>query len=341
MSRYDDMYASLKNPASKIEGSFSQDNLLAVAAELDDIWENGVSNMPKRFFPSMASGDDLTLSAANFGVNRKAASAAEVLLTISGIEGAEVPEGLRAAAGDIVFEVSNATDIPKEGSVDVLATAVEVGEQGNVLAGQVLELVDDYPGITSVTNKAAASGGSEEESDDELRRRVKLRWSLPMSGGSKSDYVRWATEVEGVYRAQVTSPSAGTVTVYITAAGNTVPSTELIAQVQEYIDNLRPLCAEVTVKAGVSVGVRLSAGVVLEPGYTVAGVRGAVMPKFKEFLAKLTYESSTVSLMEVSEILKIKGVSSYNTVRLNAMNSNITLQTGEFPVYQAVSLSVE
>ena len=45
MSRYDDMYAALQNPASKIEGSFSQDNLLAVAAELDNIWEKGVSNL--------------------------------------------------------------------------------------------------------------------------------------------------------------------------------------------------------------------------------------------------------------------------------------------------------
>ncbi len=132
-----------------------------------------------------------------------------------------MPAGLRAAAGDIVFEVLNATDIPKEGSVDVLATAAEVGEQGNVLAGQVIELADDYPGITGVTNAVAASGGSEEESDDELRRRVSLRWSLPMSGGNKSDYVRWATEIQGVYRAQVISSSAGCVTVYITAAGNT------------------------------------------------------------------------------------------------------------------------
>lgn len=341
MSRYDDMYAALQNPASKIEGSFSQDNLLAVAAELDNIWEKGVSNMPMRFFPSMASGEDLTLSAANFGINRKAAGAAQVLLTISGEEGAEVPAGLRAAAGDIVFEVLNTTDIPKEGSVDVLATAAEVGEQGNVLAGQVIELADDYPGITGVTNAAAASGGSEEESDDELRRRVNLRWSLPMSGGNKSDYVRWATEIQGVYRAQVTSPSAGCVTVYITAAGNTVPSTELIAEVQEHIDNLRPLCAEVTVTAGTAVNVRLSARVLLDPGYTVAGVRGSVIPKLKEFLAQVTYEQSMVGLMEVSEVLKVEGVRSYDTVRLNAMNSNITLGTGEFPVYQAVSLSAD
>ena len=48
-----------------------------------------------------------------------------------------------------------------------------------------------------------------------------------------------------------------------------------------------------------------------------------------------------VGVMEVSEVLKVEGVRSYDTVRLNAMNSNITLGTGEFPVYQAVSLSAD
>lgn len=339
MSRYDDMYAALKNPASKVEGSFSQDNLLAVAAELDKIWEQGVENMPKRFFPSLAAGDDLTLSAANFGINRKVASAAEVILKIYGTEGAVVPAGLRAAAGETVFEVSGSTEIPEDGYVEVLATATEMGESGNVLAGEINEFVDDYEGLTGVTNPASASGGSEEESDEELRRRVNLRWSTPLAGGNKNDYIRWATEVQGVYRAQVTSPSVGNVKVYIAAAGNTVPSAELIAQVQEHIDALSPMGASVVVTAGEPVNIRLTAHVVLEPGYTIAGVRGAVIPLLRDFLAAITYDKSAVSIVEMSKLLDMDGVRSYDTVRLNSINGDTQLEVGQFPVYQAVNLS--
>ena len=89
MSTYSDMIERLTTAASKAAGSLATDNIAAVAVELDRIREE-LEAMPARFFPTMASGEDLTAAAANFGVNRREATRATVTLAITGEAGAEM-----------------------------------------------------------------------------------------------------------------------------------------------------------------------------------------------------------------------------------------------------------
>ena len=128
----ENMAARLANPVSRQEGSFAMDNLQAVAVELERLEDMGINYLPNRFFPTLANGEDLTLAAENFGVQRKPAIPATVMLKIAGAPGTVVGNSIRAASGGIVFAVDQEQTIPQSGMVSVHATALEPGLQGNV-----------------------------------------------------------------------------------------------------------------------------------------------------------------------------------------------------------------
>lgn len=65
------------------------------------------------------------------------------------------------------------------------------------------------------------------------------------AGGNKYDYRRWAMSVDGVTAAYVypLRRGLGTVDVVITSADG-LPSAEIIAATQAYIDDVRPVTAK-------------------------------------------------------------------------------------------------
>lgn len=332
MSSYDNMAARLTNPASKIEGSFATDNLRAVAAELDDIKDFQIDYMPNRFFPTLASGDDLTLAAANFGVDRKPAACAEVILTITGDEGTVIDSEIKAAAGDLVFCVGETVTIDAGGVVDVTAVAEEAGSSGNVLPGMINEFIDTYDGLAEVVNNQAASGGADEESDEDLLIRVKARWQAPSTGGNKYDYERWALEVPGVSRAKAFSHSPGNVTVYIVAANNAKADDSLCGTVKEYIEPLRPVGANVNVVPAEPVTINIDVAVTLLDGHDLESVRDRIISSLRAYLSSISFTASVVSYAKLANLMFVDGVADVNDYTMNGGKSSVPLGVTQFPV---------
>jgi uncharacterized phage protein gp47/JayE len=135
--------------------------------------------------------------------------------------------------------------------------ALDAGELGNTPAGTQLRLVSPVLGINEVFTVGAdgLAGGTEQESIETLRGRVIRSYRVIAHGGSKSDYETWALEVAGVTRAWVVRHwlGPGTVAVFFVRDGDIdiIPNAEALATVAAYIEQERPVTAEVYVLAPV------------------------------------------------------------------------------------------
>lgn len=334
----ENMAARLANPVSRQEGSFAMDNLQAVAVELERLEDMGINYLPNRFFPTLANGEDLTLAAENFGVQRKPAIPATVMLKIAGAPGTVVGNSIRAASGGIVFAVDQEQTIPQSGMVSVHATALEPGLQGNVPAGAVNEFVTTYPGLTGVSNPQAASGGADEESDADLLLRVKARWALPYMGGTQNDYIRWSLDVDGVSRARAFNPRAGIVEIYVVAAGNLEASEELLAAVKAEIEKQRPVGASVSVLSAEAVPINIEATVVLENGAQLSAVEAAIEAGLEEYLLAQAFFSSAISYARIAELLFVPGVADVTSYTLCGAAQSVTLGETQFGQKGSVSI---
>ncbi len=97
------------------------------------------------------------------------------------------------------------------------------------------------------------AGGTNRESDDSLRSRLLARVRETPHAGTAEDYKAWALEVAGVTRAWVYPLESGIGTVVIRFVcddeDEIVPTEAMILKVQDYIDSVRPVTANVTVSA--------------------------------------------------------------------------------------------
>lgn len=105
----------------------------------------------------IASGKNLDLAADYTGIDRKDAEPAEGMVTLAGNAGTTVPAGTRVGKADDsdfpVFKTDNEVTVRSAtGEVDAFVTAVEPGEEGNVGAGSVTDLINPIGGINSVDN---------------------------------------------------------------------------------------------------------------------------------------------------------------------------------------------
>ncbi len=167
----------------------------------------------------------------------------------------EIPAGTRWRASDgALYEtiedfIFGTDDI----EVQSIAAAGETGygASGNRVPSSTLTLVTEVAGLTSTWTvdgdpaDGAIGGGADQETLAELAERVEYAAQHPPSGGTASDYVRWAREVSGVGKAWAVSRlrGPGTVTVWITRkdTSNPIPDAPLVALVQDYIDERAPL----------------------------------------------------------------------------------------------------
>jgi uncharacterized phage protein gp47/JayE len=103
------------------------------------------------------------------------------------------------------------------------------------------------------------NGGVARESLESMRARVIRSYRIIPHGGSAQDYETWALECPGVTRAWCRGGflGPGTVGLYIMRDDDPqpVPNEEQLAEVQAYIEPLRPVTAEVHVRPPVQVPV--------------------------------------------------------------------------------------
>jgi uncharacterized phage protein gp47/JayE len=211
-----------------------------------------------QFFVLTASGGWLDLHAADVKTNRIPARFAEGLVDchcdVAGIvpAGTIVQTEADPLGQRLRYLVTASTPIePPMTRVPVRAESP--GAAWNVSGGQITTLVTVLDFVESVTNAGdwLTQSGVDLESDDLLRERLLLMWPALGTGSTWHAYKKWAREVQGVVKVAVLDQhprGQGTVDVVI-APGLGMPEPALIDEVQAYIDERRPITADVLVRA--------------------------------------------------------------------------------------------
>jgi uncharacterized phage protein gp47/JayE len=182
----------------------------------------------------------------------------------------------------LLLVASEALTLGVSGTGALAVTCASAGTVGNLPVGTVLSCIAAPVGVQSNALVAALSSGTDIESDVQLLERLLEDIRNPPSGGNAFDYKRWAMSLAGVSDAYVfpLRRGVGTVDVVIETSGG-LPSVALVAQVQTYLNSVRPLTADVAVMAPTLLPVDVSALL------TVSGISSA------EAVAKITAALTT------------------------------------------------
>lgn len=206
--------------------------------------------------------------------------------------------------------------------------AILAGYSGNVLEGDELTLTAPVAGVLSKVECLGIAGGADKEPDDRLRGRLLNRVRETPSGGTKADYERWALECPGVTRAWVYPKESGEGSVVIRFVADDLkdilPTGEHINAVQRYIDSVRPVTANVTVKAPTLKKVDFKiTELVPDDERTKANVKAALI----ELLRRESIPGGTVLISHVRHA--ISSAVGENDHKLVSPAEDITTKSGE------------
>jgi uncharacterized phage protein gp47/JayE len=187
------------------------------------------------------------------------ATAASGPVLFSGTTGAVLPAGtLIQRADGVQYRVRADVTVSPSGVAGTV-DAVAAGVNGDADPGTAVTLVSPVAGVNSAgtVDSAGLTGGADAETTAGTLQRLKLRLQDPPQGGNSADYRRWALEVPGVTRVwpEPLALGAGTVVVYFAmdlAYSDGIPEAGDVLTVQNAIDVVRPVTAEVTVAAPVA-----------------------------------------------------------------------------------------
>ena len=206
-------------------------------------------------FPDTAEAAELLRWAAIWGVEPVAASQAEGAILVEGTVGTVVQVDTVWRSGLDQDYVSLAEFvIPAAGNGHIDIEAVVAGAAGNSPVGVILNLVNPISGLGSQANVSTAlAGGADIESIASVRTRLLARIQDPPRGGTSEDYVLWARSAHPDVTRAWARPLAGglgTVTTYFMtddAQDDGIPDAATVALVNTYIQDRRPVTADVTV----------------------------------------------------------------------------------------------
>lgn len=278
-----------------------------------------------------------------FGLQRTAASRAEGQVVFEGTDGSAIPEGTEVQRSDRVrYTVTEGATIT-DGAATLPVRAVEPGADGNADGGTTLRLVSAIAGVDAegAVHEDGIAGGADEESDAELLDRLILRVQETPQGGAETDYVQWALAVEGVTRAWVAPQEMGpgTVTVRfmmdeVRADQDGIPQgdghpdyTEDLKAVFDYINERRPVTAELFVAAPVAVALDI---VIADLDPDTPENREAIAREIKDMIRREAEPGGTIPISKIWEAIAVaEGVNSFTLV---SPTEDVTHDTGEIAI---------
>lgn len=330
------MLDRIPDDIDKREGSIIYDALAPAAIELAQMYTE-LDVVLRLAFGETSTGEYLDKRAADFGVYRKQATSAvrKGIFTDGNNAPFNIPIGSRFRLNDMVYvAIEKITD----GQFRMQAeTSGSIGNQdfGNLLPIEPIE------GLGTATLADVLIPGEDEESDESLRKRFLQKVREPGTSGNAADYKQWATEVAGVGATKVTPlwNGPGTVKVTIVNADMQPATNELVTQVQQYIEQVRPIGAAVTVASAIGKAIDVSGNVVLALGYTLQNAQDAFAVALDEYFKEIAFSATYVSYAKIGTLLlNTPGVIDYNGLTVNGGTANVALQDEEVPILGTVNL---
>lgn len=273
-----------------------------------------------------------------WGISRKPAAAATGSVTFAVQSGAVIPAGTLLQALDGTQYETTADAVVAAPSATSPVAAVVPAAAGNRDAGQSLSLVSPIVGVQPTATAGVLTGGADLEEDTDLRARFLTRIRQPPHGGAEHDYSAWALEVPGVTRAwgYPQELGLGTVTVRFVRDDDAspIPDAGEVATVQAYIDERRPVTAQVTVVAPVAVPLNFSIQGLTPSNATV---KAAVDAELRDLLLRESVPGGTILLSHIRAA--ISAATGEEDFVLLAPAANVTNTTGNMSTMGTITWS--
>lgn len=334
------MLSNLSSRYDRTKGGFFYDFFATLAIEIDKL-KQSQNSILKNYFVDTAEGTYLTLKCAERGVNRKLATSATGYVIVKGVEGAEIIQGEVVASDLINFRFTESKTIPSGGTVKVAVECVSEGTIGNVPTGSITSFPKTLAGLYEVTNENPFTNGYDEETDEALRERYYTFVQTPSTSGNKHEYKNWALSVVGTGGAKVIPRWNGrnTVKVIIISANATGADEELIKNVSDYIEDVRPIGADVTVVSATEKQINVSLNIAVDiDNYNAEEVKEEVKKNVEAYIKSLAFNRTYVSYAKVGAvILDTNGVIDYSNLTVNDGDENVQIADDEVAVYGGVT----
>lgn len=311
---------------------------LNVLARVQAAGEHGlyafIDWMSKQMLPDTCEAEFLDRHASIWGITRTAASFASGNVTFTGTNGRIVPAGTKMKRSDgTVYTTSTEVTIAS-GTATTGVTADTAGAAGNADAAGAISLVSPISSVTSQATIAAGgfAGGADAETDASFRARLLTHIQQRPHGGASFDYVAWALEQPGVTRAWVYPQELGLGTVTIrfmmdNTYSDGIPLSADVTAVQNAIDLVRPVTADVTVVAPVAVPLDITT---LSITPSSSSVQTAIEAEIADLILREAAPGATIKISHVREAISIAAGETDHA--LTDPNADITHATGEIAV---------
>lgn len=336
------------------EGGHPWNFTRAAALMVAELCEYVIPEAIRLFVPDYSYGTYLDDHATSRAMKRRAATAANGMITITGEAGSVIPAGSIFSTSSInnepavEYASSQEATIPDKGTIDVLVVCTQTGIAGNTAAATVIHVGSKIDGIISVTNEKAITGGTEEEDDESLIARI-AEYDQALGDsfvGSPADYKRWAESVNGVGTASVipAKDTSGLVTISLTDANGDPASQTICEEVYNHImspndDNARlaPTGAYLSVIAPETAAIAIRAQVVLEDDATIESVIEEYMTRLQEYLPDAIRDEEIRYSRITRELSEVKGVYDYSDVQIGmATDGDIVYGTSNIAISDAM-----
>ncbi len=337
------MLGRIKTDIDKSEGSFTFDAIAPAAIELAQNYIE-LDGILEKAFAQTAYGEWLQKRAEEYGVYRKAGTRAYGAVTFYGADGTAIPEGtlVQTEAGlqyETVREI-----IISQGNAVVNIRAVTEGTQYNIPARTISQLPVQLTGITKVENTGPIAEGRDMESESDFIQRLLLKVRKPATSGNKNHYRQWALEVPGIGDSKVFSlwNGAGTVKVLVVDSNRypLSPEGELLKTVRDYINDNRPLGADVTVESAKRLDINIAANVEVEKDHSMDLIMQEFKTKIVDYLKSITFIDNFVNYLQIGKMLvDTDGVKRCHSMKVNGGTDDIEIDAEECPVLNEVNIA--
>lgn len=179
------------------------------------------------------------------------------------------------------------------------------------------------------------------ESDDDLRRRIQLSPEGYTVAGSKGAYVFHGLSADAnVKDAQATSPTPGTVTIYILARdGNGAAGVDLVDSVEDYLnaETIRPMTDNVTVQSASITEYAVEASLTVYPGPDAEVIRQSAEDAARDYVESVHAIGYDVTRSGLYAALHQSGV---QNVILTTPAADIVIGDGEAAYCTSLTVTI-
>lgn len=337
------MLARVNDEYDKTEGSLFYDNLAPVAIEFETL-RKVLDYIFLNSFAETAQGEYLDNITKEVGVYRKQATKSKGTVIIKGTPNTVIEAGTKVASDTYIYITTEEKIVGVAGSVEVPIESEKYGKIYNIPKGIITKFPVTIPGLNEANNLVETVDGYDGETDNELRERYYFKVREPVTSGNIYHYKKWAMEVEGVEGVKVFPLWNGNGTVKVVVVNSDIGEAEesLLKRVRDYLEEVRPIGATVTVNSAVGKAITLNGKIKISKNVKFDEVETEIKSNIKEYFRKVGFKQDYVSYAQIGNIiLNVQGVVDYDNLLLNNKAINVQLTSEEIPKLSTVTLTKE